>query len=235
MNFQKIQQYLSVPRMNRYLLATGNSKTRAKKLYKANLKIIQSFHPVICTLEVIVRNRLNDVLSAHFTDPDWIINQKRGFMVHTSLTFRKKRTGRTLTNDFLKREVEKAESRLRKAGVATTSGKVLSEQTFGFWTDLFAVHHYKILAGKPIKIFGGLPAGYGRKEIADELNNIRKFRNRINHNEPVCFNGNAIDLTYANSVYNSMIHILTWIDPEIIEYISDINNVQKTIRFAQNV
>lgn len=88
------------------------------------------------------------------------------------------------------------------------------------------MHHYRLLRGKPIQIFKGLPAGYGRKEVIDELNRVRRFRNRINHNEPICFNGNNIDFTGAMRVHQSIQNILTWIDPEIIKLMASLDKVK---------
>ena len=186
-------------------------------------------------LEVVFRNRLNDILSAHFEDPDWIINQKTGFMSDPALTFTYKKTGQQRTNDFLKQEIIKAEKRLRKAKIPITSGKIVAEQSFGFWTDLLEVHHFRLLRGKPIKIFSTLPSGYGRKEISDELGKIRRFRNRINHNEQVCFNGNNIDFSATLGVHQSILKILNWIEPELLNFIRDIDKVQKTIDSAMKI
>ena len=235
MKFQNFKQYFSASRINRYLAATGNSQSKTIKLYKANLKISQSFHPLLGIVEVILRNRINDVLSSHFTDTEWIINQKSGFMSHSSLTYRDNKTGATKTNRFLKDEINKAERRLRNSRTVITSGKIISEQTFGFWTDLFEKHHYKILRGKPIQIFSKLPLRHGRKEVIKELTKVRKFRNRINHNEPICFNGNRIDFSETLDVYNSIIKILTWIDPEILKLISDIDRVLNVINKAAKI
>lgn len=232
---EDFKHYFSAARVNRYLLATENSTSRAIKLYKANLKISQAFHPLLGVFEVIFRNRINDILASHFADPDWIINQKTGFMSDQSLTFIHKRTGQRKTNDFLKREIIKAEKRLKKTGTPITSGKIIAEQTFGFWTDLFEVHHYRLLKGRPIQIFSSLPAGHGRKEVNDELDKVRRFRNRINHNEPICFNGNDIDFTKTLEVYNSIIKLLTWIDPKTLKLISDLDRVKKTIQRAQKI
>ncbi len=107
MKFRDFRQYFSSSRISRYLAATANSNQKATKLYKANLKVAQAFHPLLGVLEVVLRNRINDVLTAHFTDPDWIINQKAGFMADPSLVYIHKRTGKRTTNDYLKEKLKK--------------------------------------------------------------------------------------------------------------------------------
>ncbi len=235
MKFQDFRLLFSEARVNRYLLATANSTSKALKLYKSNLKTSQAFHPLLGILEVILRNRLNDILTLHFKNPDWILNERTGFMSDPSLRFKHKQTGKQKTNDFLKKEVTKAEKRLLKIQTPVTSGKIIAEQTFGFWTDLFEVHHYRLLRGKPIQIFSSLPAGHGRKEVNNELNRVRRFRNRINHNEPICFNGSHLDFSETSEVYKSLINLLIWINPEIMKLISDMDNVKKTILEAESI
>lgn len=235
MRFNKVRLYLSAPRINRYLHAAANSKVRAVKLYKANLKITQAFHPILGVFEVILRNRINEILANHFADANWILNQKTGFMAHPSLTHNVKKTGTRKVNDFLLREVKRAENRLRRSGTPITNGKVIAEQTLGFWTDLFEVHHYKILIGKPIQIFTSLPTGIGRKEVNQELNKIRRFRNRINHNEPLCFHGPDINFDETLEVYNSITQVLRWIDPELLRFIQDLDKVDKAIAHARRI
>jgi hypothetical protein len=235
MRFQKIRLYLSSERINRYLTAAGNNNARTVRLYKENLKIAQAFHALLGILEVILRNRINTILSAHFTDPDWIITQKTGFMIDPSLTHVDRRTGRRVTIDFLKNSIELSERRFRRLHIPISSDKIIANQSLGFWTDLFEVHHYRLLLGRPIQIFSQLPSGYGRSEVFSRLNKIRLFRNRIHHNEPICFNGNVIDFTYVEDVYNSIIDILTWIDPELINWTKNINSVPLKIENAKTI
>ncbi len=141
MKFQKIRKYLSSQRIDRYLQATGNQQTKAVRLYKTNLRIAQAFHPLLGALEVILRNCINRILTTYFSDHDWIINQKTGFMSDPSLTHIDRRTGRRVTNDFLKSSIEKSESRLRRLRVPVSSSKIIADQTFGFWTDCRMVHY----------------------------------------------------------------------------------------------
>lgn len=235
MRFQKVQLYLSSSRIDRYKISTGNRLTKSVKLYKANLKISQSFHPILGILEVVLRNKISIILSGYFVDPDWIINQKTGFMIDPSLTYRDRRTGRMVTNDYLKTSIEKSENRFRRIRIPATSGKIIADQTLGFWTNLFELSHYRILRGRPIQIFNHLPSGIGRIQVCDRLNKIREFRNRINHNEPICFNGNNIDFNYVEDVYNSIIEIITWIDPELIIWINDMDSVMIKINNAKRI
>ena len=220
MTIEDFQKFFSSSRVSRFLTATNNSTNRAIELYKANLLTAQAFHPLLGILEVALRNRLNDALTVHFSDPDWIINQKTGFMNDPYQT-------------YLLSSVNKAENRLSYTTI--TSGKIIAEQTLGFWTELFVKHYYKLLLGTPIKAFSNLPTGYGRKKIRHELENIRLFRNRINHNEPICFLGTSINFTETLNTYKSIINIVTWIDPELVTFTNNLDNVNITIDNAKKI
>ena len=193
----------------------------------------QAFHPLIGIVEVVLRNQLNSELSSHFADTDWIVNQKTGFMIDPSLRMTVR--GRTVPNRFLLNEVEKVERRLRQLGLAVTSDKIISDQTFGFWTDLFVKYHYKLLAGRPIRAFKHLPPGTNRKMISDELTKIRRFRNRINHNEPICFLGGNIDFTSAQEAHTSIYNVLQWINPLLLPFIRDLDKVSRQITLASRI
>ncbi len=61
MRIELRNKYLSRPRYNRYLIATASNNDKAKKLYNANLRLAQSFHPILSQFEVVLRNSLNIV------------------------------------------------------------------------------------------------------------------------------------------------------------------------------
>lgn len=225
MKFNEIEQYLSVPRIGRYLYVCGN-KTRAVKLYKANMKLAQAFHPLLGFIEVVLRNRVNEAVAAHFGDADWVINQKTRFMLSPSLRG---------TRFFLKSEVEKAERKLANRSLSVTSGRIIAEQTFGFWTDLFEPHHFRLIAASPMRAFKNLPSGYGRKEVVEELTKIRKFRNRINHNEPIVLYRNRIDFVFAEGIHESIKNVLNWLDPQLVGWIKDLDKVNKIILQSRKI
>ena len=196
MNYKKFVRYYSYSRVSKYYLAANGDKSKAQMLYYANMKVAQSFHPLLSVFEVILRNQLHYALAKYFSDGYWIINQKSGFMIDSSLTYRNKRTKQKVTNNYLLKEVQNAEKRIRNSGKTVTAGRVIAEQTLGFWNSLYEVHHYALLRGVPCTIFNALPKGYGRKEINADIARIRELRNRINHNEPICFVNKKFDCTY---------------------------------------
>jgi hypothetical protein len=213
-------KYLSRPRNNRYLKATGNDKSRAKRLYNANIRLAQATHPILTQFEVVLRNSLNRQLSSHFIDSEWIINQKSGFMTNNSLRH---------SNFFLKRSVQKTEDKLTRRGIPITSGKIISDQTFGFWIALFLGHHYSLIAGQPIHIFVNKPTTEDRASIYSKLDDIRNFRNRVNHCEPLCFNGNNIDCREVLNIRTKLYQLIEWIEPELIPFFESIDNVQSKV------
>lgn len=234
MKYKKATIYFSPPRLERYLIAAKNNKQEALKLYKSNLKVAQAFHPLLGLLEVSLRNSLNEKLSDFFSDEDWIINQKNGFMSDPGLTFIDKKTSKKTNNYFLKNSIEKSEKRFIRLGKSITSGKIIADQSLGFWTDLFEIHHYKILKGRPIQIFKSLPPQHGRSEVCERLNKIRLFRNRIQHNEPICFDNRLINFNYSEEIHSSILDILNWIDPDLTEFINKLDNVKFSISRAKS-
>lgn len=213
-------KYLSRPRFNRYLNAVGNDNKRAKKLYLANIRLAQAFHPIISQFEVVLRNCINNNLVTHFADVDWIINQKSRLMSHHSLA---------TSHYFLRTSITKTESNLRRKRIPITNGKIISDQNFGFWVSLFLSHHYSLLSGQIIHIFPYKPATETRASIYSKLDKIRDFRNRVNHCEPICFNGNSIDCTESLAILNTIYDLLKWIDPELEKFFEGLENVRNKI------
>lgn len=219
-------KYLSRPRYNRYLIATGNNSNRAKRLYRANIRLAQAFHPILSQFEVIFRNSLCLKMTAHFEDPDWIINQKAGFMSHHSLGS---------SHYFLRTSVRKTESNLTRRAIPITSGKIISDQNFGFWLAFFLPHHYALVAGQPIYAFPNKPAVEDRASIYSKLDDIRSFRNRVNHCEPICFHGHIIDCAEALDIRAKLYDLVRWINPDLVPFLKSVDSTQNKIDQIMNI
>lgn len=225
MKFSEIEHHLSIPRINRYLQICTR-KTRAIKLYRGNLRLAQSFHPLLGVLEVILRNQVDRAIANHFSDDDWILNQRTGFMSSPTLAG---------TQNYLRGQVNSTKRKIIRRGASVTSPRIIAEQTFGFWTDLFEPHHFKLIGGSPMRAFRNLPKGHKRTTVLVELTKIRRFRNRINHNEPILLRANSIDFSEAIDVYNSIIDVLIWLDPNLISRVKTIDSAPRTLSYCQRI
>jgi hypothetical protein len=224
--YQDLEYLISQPRLHKYLIVCANSEAKAQELYRTNLGIAQAFYPVLNLFEVVLRNIVHYRLSAHFTNPNWIITEKNGFMSDQTLSS---------SRFYLKNQVNKAESKLRRRRSTITSGKIIAEQTFGFWTSLFEPHHFRLIQGTIINSFPNKPASVNRGVICQKLQNIRDFRNRIYHNEPICFNGLNIDFQIAESIKIDVFDLLEWISDEAKEYVETYDNIDRKILIGKRI
>ena len=80
-----------------------------------------------------------------------------------------------------------------------------------------------------IKCFPNKPSHIQRKEINNKLHNIREFRNRIYHNEPICFKGNKIDFTTAKEIMQDIYDVLNWIDSDLPLYVKQFDRIDQRI------
>ena len=84
MKYFTLEKYASVQRMNRFFAATG-TKAGAMKLYRVNLLVSQAFYPILNLTEIFLRNSLYNSIENHFSNSDWIVVEKNGFMNDVSL------------------------------------------------------------------------------------------------------------------------------------------------------
>lgn len=222
MNYEKLEEFVSKPRLDRYLVSCANDKERAKRLYKANIMLSQAFYPIMNLLETFLRNSINDKLSVYFSDTSWIINQKTGFMDDVSLR----------PTYWMKTQVINAEKNTRGT---ITSGKIVAEQTFGFWTSFFDRRHYRLIRGHVIHCFPHKPARVNKDDIGNMLRDIREFRNRIYHNEAICFNNITIDFTHAQNVKAKIFKLLEWMDTDLKTYVQQLDGIDAKIAHARTI
>ncbi|MCF8307452.1 MAG: hypothetical protein K9I68_00435 [Bacteroidales bacterium] len=225
MDYTKLEYYLSKPRLNRFLQATG-SHSKAQKLYRINLRVSQEFYPVLNLFEIFFRNTVYQCVAIYFSNPNWIITEKSGFMSDQSLSS---------SNYFLKKSVQKAERAIRRKGSPITAGKVVAEQSLGFWTSLYDPHHYRLVGGSPIQGFPNKPAYANRRFINQKLNIIREFRNRVYHNEPICFNNVHVEFSHAKHIEDEIYDLLNWIDSDLTKYVDYFNDIDSKINLVNKI
>jgi hypothetical protein len=139
------------------------------------------------------------------------------------------------SNYFLKKCIQKTETKLTKRAITITSGKITADQTFGFWLAFFLPHHYTLIAGKPIHVFSHKPITENRASIYSKLNDIKNFRNRVNHCEPICFNGHNIDCTKALEIRTKIYNLIAWIDPQLVAFFENIDNIKSKTSYIMAI
>ncbi len=130
---------------------------------------------------------------------------------------------------FLKTCVQKSENKLTRRLIPITSGKIISDQTFGFWLSFFLSHHYSLVGGQPIHIFPFKPVNEDRASIYSKLDEIRSFRNRVNPCEPICFSGHNIDCAEALKIRATLYKLIEWINPKLIPFFEKVDTIQSNV------
>ncbi len=190
MKYSDYEKAFSPARLSRDLNACQGDKEKALTLYRCNIKLCQKFYGILSVLEIVLRNAIDGHYKQFFVDNDWIRTQ----ICH----------GGMLDNcpqiDDIRGLISKIEKNERY-----THDRLVSSVSFGFWTYLFNKQPFRKGGLTLLAILPNRTKGLGQKAIYKELMEIKKFRNRIAHYEPICFDaiGNK-DVGFASTNYNQI-------------------------------
>lgn len=210
MKYKEYEVAFSPARLSRYKAACGGDTRKAMTLYRYNVKLCQKYYAVLNIFEIIFRNAIDRHFRAYYNDPNWIEHQLQ--------------IGGMLAHSPKKAEALKHIQDLAKRGKLTPD-KVVSAQSLGFWTYMFNKIPFNAGGKKILDIFPNKQVGLGQKAVYNELQDIKQFRNRIAHHEPVCFNVSwNRDMAYAQQNYK-----------QILKYISFLGYSDKEILYGYDV
>lgn len=145
--------------------------------YKKNMQISQAIYPELCTLEIILRNSINNLLKK-IISPNWIEEEVKNNTFFESYDYQ------TLCKAYYDTKEE-----CKNNSKEFTEGKIISNLTFGFWTNL-CVKKYNSKIWNKSKYFNDVFVNYkfvygAINNISNKLYFIRKFRNRVFHYEKI--------------------------------------------------
>ena len=172
MKYTEYEKAFSPARLNKYLKACNGDATAALMLYRQNIKLCQKCYGILNIFEVVLRNAINEHYKTFFADPNWIRNQLK--------------SGGMLESHPQRVSVLQTIAELDKNG-RYTNDRVVSSVSFGFWTYLFTKVPYKNGGKTLLKVFPLKAKGLGQRDIYNELQAVKAFRNRIAHHEAICF------------------------------------------------
>ncbi len=202
-----VEQWLSTERFALYVRKSGGSRARALALYEWNAKLSAAFLHDLNHFEVALRNAYDTQLidatvvgDKHWTDKT---TARRLFPEHLRTN---SRTGRS--KDINRVPIDKIAQARKAAGPNPSPGKIVAELTFGFWTYMTSDIHEKTL-WVPY-LHKAFPPNTDRAKIHSTLADLREFRNRVAHHEPI--------LTAPEARRRQLVFAMRLIRPEALDH-----------------
>ena len=198
--------------MERYFILYPNDESRAVKHYQSNIKLTEAFYTSLSVSEVALRNALSRELKTMTGRDDWY-----AIFANTP--------GLTNLNKYITQATKQIAGRHEQI----TTSKIIAELTLGFWVSLLNAEYERLLWKDLRRAFPYIPKkDRKRKNVSAPLNRFRAFRNRVFHNESICWN-----MKKVQEIHDELLLVLEWINKDLPEWLTEIDrfeNVQKQIK-----
>ena len=216
MTYPDYEAALSSARLNRYVIAVDGDTNKEIKLYRLNIQLSQLFYALLSVFEVCLRNRVDMHYATHFADQEWLKNQCTGTGFLTNSAFK--------AGGFKSRK--NVDNAIRSLGVKYNRDRLIASMTLGFWVNLFAPLQFRLAGQNLHRCFVARPKGTRPKDVYNQLDELLRFRNRIAHSEPICFNtAHHKDTSYAEANYHQLIILTQWLGLESVALYQKLDNV----------
>jgi Abi-like protein len=207
---EQVTKWLGPSRFQRYLAARDEQHLDAVALYEWNAQVSAAFMEILCHIEVLLRNAIDQQFPA--TDPRAplsILDADVWLCDPAALT------------PESREKVNEAITRLQREGKRPTRDRVIASLSFGFWQALFN-GIYEELWRK--RLWRAFPNGNGkRRQIANLTGAILHFRNRIAHHEPIFFSN-------LHRHHDRILELAGLIDEDAVLYIGSLSRVEQLLR-----
>ena len=209
MTYKQFENIVSARRMERYLIACHGDTKQARRLYRMNMRLACEMFIVVSGFEIALRNAIHNKVSARLGD-DWLGRSVRKGGIFYTLPIK------------AKRNIISTAKKLKENN-KYDSDQMVASMEFGTWKYMFSKIQYEATGQCLLKIFPKKPKSskeqhYDRRFFFNELDHVNSLRNRLAHDEAICFthNNDEMDLSYAKSEYERIIKLFTWmgIDPK---------------------
>jgi len=193
--WKKLEICLSKERLAAYG-QDGASHTVITARYLWNIALSEALYAPLQMCEVGLRNAVDQAMAQITNQPHWYDT--------VSLT------------PWGHKQIGKAKQDLARSRKPVTSGRVVAELNFGFWTSMFE-DHYETSAARflpsGIKLaFPGLPKSqHNRRGLNTHLKKIRTLRNRIFHHERIVHWKDLLNQ------HQAILDTIGWINPDLTE------------------
>lgn len=175
-NVAALRTALSEARFGPYLAEAKGDAAFALELYLYNSRLAKAFLFPLNTVEVSVRNAVDEVLIDRY-GTDW----------HTHEGFRQD----VLTGEGLN-TLDKA---IARVGPSATKDQVVATLTFDFWSNMLRREYATLWRTHLNRAFPNVATVGSRHEVQQLVRDINWFRNRVAHHEPIF--RSDVNATYA--------------------------------------
>ena len=225
--FRSIEKSISSARLSTYRNHSTSNDTQLISNYVLNAKISENFYFLLQNLEVALRNAIYEAYKKYYPSNDF-------FYLHETNS-RGRHTRQEIHDYGCWKMLCGAKHNLRNRTL--NDGKIIAELNFGFWTKLLLSTDSRYTTMWRTIFLDVFPnyqiqnsIDSDKPAIGRKINNIRIFRNRIFHYEPVY---NQSNLT---QIHDDIIEVLGWINKDIQELnimFDDFQYMQKEKYFIQ--
>ena len=192
--FSKITENISLDRLSSYGFNDNENIETILKRYVYNVRISESFYPLLSAFEIALRNRIYNAI-CNLKGDNWLFNE-----INTKNILSDNERNILIT------AYNKLETRYKKS---PKTGSIIAELTLGFWINLCKKSYKNSLWDKEgffdsvfpeFDEFFVSPVLDKTKTIFPLLKEILILRNRIFHHEIIINNKNGIENCY-NATY----------------------------------
>ena len=192
----------SAQRLSKYIAYNHGDPEKTVMHYKANLRLAESLYISLSVFEVTLRNALSRELRNMAGKDEWFDI----FYTNSDL-------------QPLVPEIDKAKALIRNRGEKVNTDKLISELTFGFWVMLLNSQYERVLWKSLRKAFPNMPKkDRQRKNVSAPCNTLRRLRNRIFHQEAICW-----DLYYLTCLHDNLVTVLGWMNDDMPKWLAPID------------
>ncbi len=210
-NSEELKKFIptySLDRIESFIYSSDDTIDDIIERYQDNIKISQALYPELATLEVILRNSINAALCKHISET-WLEDE----IANNTLLEENDYNLLISAYNTTKKECLSSKKEL-------TSGRVIANLNFGFWTNL-CMKKYNSKIWNKIYFFKGIFVNYPSKTqaigvISQKLYAIRKLRNRVFHYEQI--------FRYPKKtlkLYNEILELLSYLPKDNLNVIQD--------------
>jgi hypothetical protein len=221
----RFEKAVSTARLKGYLANTSGERWEEIANYAWNVSLCEAFYPLLHAIEIVLRNSLDAAISARFPPRNY--PNVRSWLDSTP----------SLLSQHASTDVLRAKKKLFSFDERTQSfvargrpiehGDLVAALDFGFWTGLLH-RRYTYQSANDQRLWPhllGIVFPYAPQAAlpnvpaaSNKFNEVRHFRNRVFHHEPIWKRNLADDR-------QEILNLIAWMSPEVAKTAAAIDRV----------